>query len=386
MMTAGFLAKEADDPRRCSEMLEGLMQHDYPLTLTHILERMRRCYGDDEVVTVTDEGKTRASFAEVTERVDRLAAALRTLGVEAGDRVGSFAWNTQRHLELYLAVPCSGAVLHMINMRLSDEQLVYVVNHAKDRVVFVDDSLVPSSRRWRRASRRFASSSSAPPLSLLQEFEERLGVPIIELWGMTETTPLCSAAWPPASASGEEHWRLRDTAGRILPLVEARIVGDNGEELPWDGEATGELEVRGPFIASSYYNDPSSPEKFDGEWLRTGDMAWINPKGFIKVTDRTKDVIKSGGEWISSVQLEAELVAHPDVVEAAVIAKPDERWAERPLACVVLDESASSTPGDLREHLARRVPKWWLPDEFAFIGEIPKTSVGKFDKKSCACS
>jgi fatty-acyl-CoA synthase len=164
-------------------------------------------------------------------------------------------------------------------------------------------------------------------------------------------------------------------------MVEARILTDEGGEAPWDGETTGELEVRGPYIASGYYEDPSGDDKFHDGWLRTGDIASIDAHGFIRISDRTKDVIKSGGEWISSVDLEGELIAHPEVLEAAVIAKPDERWSERPLACVVLKEGCSTSADDLREHLSSRVVKWWIPDEYAFIDEVPKTATGKYDKK-----
>ena len=161
-----------------------------------------------------------------------------------------------------------------------------------------------------------------------------------------------------------------------------RLVDDDGNEVPWDGESTGEVEIRGPWIASDYYNDPTGAEKFDDGWLRTGDIASIDERGYIRISDRAKDVIKSGGEWISSVELENELMAHPDVLEAAVIAKPDERWTERPLACVVLKEGATcSAGGAARAPRRPLVAKWWMPDEFAFIDEVPKTSVGKFDKK-----
>jgi acyl-CoA synthetase (AMP-forming)/AMP-acid ligase II len=160
------------------------------------------------------------------------------------------------------------------------------------------------------------------------------------------------------------------------------VVAGDGAIAPWDGETTGELEVRGPWIAAEYYEDPAGEEKFHDGWLRTGDVASIDPDGYIRITDRAKDVIKSGGEWISSVELEIELIAHPAVVEAAVIAMPHERWSERPLACVVLADGQSVTAEELREHLSSRVAKWWLPDEFAFIDEVPKTSVGKFDKKT----
>jgi fatty-acyl-CoA synthase len=229
--------------------------------------------------------------------------------------------------------------------------------------------------------RMVACGGSAVPRALMEAFEERHGMRIVQAWGMTETSPLGSIAHPPASATGEEHWERRATAGRLIPLVEGRVVGDDGEELPRDGKSTGELQVRGPWVARDYYNDPAGAEKFDGEWLRTGDVASIDRHGFIRISDRSKDVIKSGGEWISSVELEVEIMAHPAVAEAAVIAKPDERWQERPLACVVLEEGAAVEAEELCDHLKERVAKWWIPDEFAFIDEVPKTSVGKFDKK-----
>jgi fatty-acyl-CoA synthase len=203
----------------------------------------------------------------------------------------------------------------------------------------------------------------------------------MQAWGMTETSPIGAVARPPADSEGEEHWRYRTSTGRIVPLVETRIVGDDGQELPWDGEATGEVEVRGPWIAADYFNDPAGPEKFHDGWLRTGDVASIDPQGFMRISDRAKDLIKSGGEWISSVELENALMSHPSVTEAAVIAKPDERWTERPLACVVLAEGAECSPEELCDHLSGKVAKWWIPDEFAFIDAVPKTSVGKFDKK-----
>src|SRR3954449_10652627 len=524
-------------------MLEGLMQHDHPLTLQLVLERMRGMNGDAEVVTLTDAGKARATYAEVGERVDRLCRGLRELGVGEGDRVATFAWNSQHHLEAYLAAPCMGAVLHTLNIRLFPEQLVYVVNHAQDKVILVDASLVdvlaehagefetvehfvvmgddadlsklpnaigyeellarqepgfaypavddraaaglcytsgttgnpkgvlyshrsnilhamgqcladalgtcrsdrilpvvpmfhanawglpyaacmagaslimpsrflqaePIARlietekvtlagavptiwldllRWSDEHKPDLSSlrmvicgGSAVPLSLMRAFEERHGVRITQAWGMTETSPLGSVAHPPPGAKGEEHWDYRSTAGRLIPLVEARLVADDGSELPWDGEQTGELQVRGPWIASTYYEDPEADAKFDDGWLRTGDVASIDARGYIRISDRSKDVIKSGGEWISSVDLENELMAHDGIAEAAVIAKPDERWSERPLACIVVEEGADVSVESLRDHLASRVAKWQIPDEFAFIDEVPKTSVGKFDKK-----
>jgi len=179
----------------------------------------------------------------------------------------------------------------------------------------------------------------------------------------------------------DAYWDDRAKQGRPLPWVELRLIDDDGKEVPWDGESTGEIEVRGPWIAASYFRDESGDEKFDSGWLRTGDIAAVDVQGSVQITDRAKDVIKSGGEWISSVELENEMMSHPDVVEAAVIAKPDERWAERPLCCVVLRDGASTSADELLEHLRGRVAKWWLPDEFAFVDEVPKTSVGKFDKK-----
>jgi fatty-acyl-CoA synthase len=522
-------------------MLEGLMQHDHPLTLQLILDRMRHVYADSQVVGVRERRNAR-SFADLAERADRLARGLHGLGVRSGDRVATFAWNSPEHMEAYLAVPCMGAVLHTVNVRLFTDQLVYVVNHAEDVVIIVDDSLVPvleelaarletvrhyvvigagdagtlpnavayeellgsdepgwqypelddrqaaglcytsgttgnpkgvlyshrsnilhalgqcmadsigtrsedrvmpvvpmfHANAWgipyasaltgadlvmpgsdlsagalaglietegvtiaaavptiwmdllRHADeeqvdlsslRLVICGGSAVPLSLMQEFEERHGVRIIQAWGMTETSPLGSTAHPPAGVEGDEAWRYRSTAGRPAPLVQARLVRGGGEEVPWDGESTGELQVRGPWVARAYYRDDAGDEKFDEGWLRTGDIAAIDERGYILISDRAKDVIKSGGEWISSVELENAIMAHPAVAEAAVIAKPDERWGERPLACVVTEEGAELTLEELREHLASRVAKWWLPDALAIIEAVPKTSVGKFDKK-----
>jgi fatty-acyl-CoA synthase len=230
--------------------------------------------------------------------------------------------------------------------------------------------------------RTLVCGGSAVPESLMRAFEERHGVHMVQAWGMTETSPLASVSHPPPDARGDEAWTARARQGRPLPLVESRIVADDGAELPWDGEATGELEVRGPWIARDYYEDPAGPEKFHDGWLRTGDIASIDAQGSIRLSDRSKDVIKSGGEWISSVDLENAIMGHPAVAECAVIAMPHERWAERPLACVVLAEGQSVTAEGLRAHLADQVAKWWLPDEVVFLDEVPKTSVGKFDKKA----
>ncbi len=526
-------------------MLGSLMQDDFPLTLHHIRRALKANRPDAAVVTVLEPGVVqRATFAEVSDRVDRLARALGALGIEQGDRVGTFAWNNQRHLELYFAIPCIGAVLHTINVRLFAEQLTYIANHAEDKVIFVDDSLVgvleelaptfetvktyvvmgdgdtgslPNAVRYEdlleqagpgeydypelderqaaalcytsgttgnpkgvlyshrsismhstatmfkdglglsRSDRvlavvpmfhanawglphgaalagsdlllpdrflaaeplagliqserptlmgcvptifsdllRYADANadvdlssltnatcggSAVPRQLMKDFEERHGVRIFQAWGMTETSPVATFSRPPEGERDDAYWDARAKQGRPLPWVELRLMGDDGQAVPWDGQSTGEIEVRGPWIAAGYYREPLGGEKFDEGWLRTGDIASVDEAAFVQITDRSKDVIKSGGEWISSVELENELMSHPDVVEAAVIAKPDERWAERPLCCVVLREQSEVTPEALVEHLSSRVARFWLPDEFAFVEEIPKTSVGKFDKK-----
>jgi fatty-acyl-CoA synthase len=196
---------------------------------------------------------------------------------------------------------------------------------------------------------------------------------------MTETSPLGSVAHPPAGVPEDEAWRYRDTQGRLMCQVEARLVGDAGTVLPQDGVAVGEIEVRGPWVTGSYYKD-DDPAKFRDSWLRTGDVGTIDPLGFIMLTDRAKDVIKSGGEWISSMELENALMAHPEVTEAAVIGVPDDKWGERPLAAVVLADGMTVSAADLRAFLETRVPRWQLPERWCFIGEVPKTSVGKFAK------
>jgi fatty-acyl-CoA synthase len=226
-----------------------------------------------------------------------------------------------------------------------------------------------------------ACGGSAVPRQLMKDFEERHNVSIFQAWGMTETSPVATYSRPHEGEHDDAYWSDRAKQGRPLPWVELRLAGADGEEVGWDGESTGEIQVRGPWIAARYFDDESEDEKFASGWLRTGDVAAVDGRGFVQITDRSKDVIKSGGEWISSVELENELMSHPDVVEAAVIAKPDERWAERPLCCVVLREHSNTTAVELVAHLRDRVAKWWLPDEFAFVAEIPKTSVGKFDKK-----
>ena len=222
---------------------------------------------------------------------------------------------------------------------------------------------------------------SAVPVSMMRTFEEKHGVQIRQLWGMTETSPMATMAWPPPGTSDEQHWAFRATQGQPICGVEARIVDDHGKVLPNDNNAVGEVEVRGPWITSSYYRGHDE-SKFDSGWLRTGDVGRIDERGFITLTDRAKDVIKSGGEWISSVELENCLIAHPDVVEAAVVGVPDERWQERPLAVVVAKEGSAVEAGDLRNFLADKVVRWWLPERWTFVDEIPRTSVGKYDKKT----
>jgi fatty-acyl-CoA synthase len=230
--------------------------------------------------------------------------------------------------------------------------------------------------------KRVTCGGAAVPRALIERFQDSYGVRVIQAWGMTETSPLAALAHPPRGVelgSPEDvHWR--SYTGRIVPGVEVRIVGDDGTVLPWDGEAVGEIEIRGPWITASYYGDPA-PEKFDDGWLRTGDIASVTANGYLRITDRSKDVIKSGGEWISSVELEGHLMAHPDVAEAAVIAVPDARWDERPLACVVRGDGSAVTAAELCDFLAGFVAKWQLPERWTFIDEVPKTSVGKFDKK-----
>ena len=535
--------------------MRSTMQDDQ-LTIGAIRRHATSVHPDSEVVTATDGGSRTRTFAEVGERVGRLANALRSLGVEGDQRVGTFQWNNVEHLEAYLAVPSMGAVLHTLNIRLFPEQLVYIANHAEDQVVIVDDSLVgllaphlpkmvtvthvlvagpdaatsdldslrssgkqvhlyedllaeqPSDFAWPELDERDAAAmcytsgttgnpkgvvyshrsawlhsqavstgncgglsfedrilpivpmfhanswglaysammtgasltmpdrwlqaeplvrfireslptvsgavptvwndvlgyldahddvkldslrlilcgGSAVPVSLQRALQERHGLLVRQAWGMTETSPVASAGIPPVGVSEEESWHYRGTQGRLLCGVEGRIVGEDGAVMANDGESVGELEVRGPWVTGAYYK-PESDEKADAEekfhdgWLRTGDVGTIDPLGYIGLSDRSKDVIKSGGEWISSVDLENALMAHDDIVEAAVVAIPDEKWQERPLASVVVRDGASVTPDDLREFLSADFAKWQLPDHWAFIDEVPRTSVGKFDKK-----
>lgn len=527
---------------------------DVPLTVTRILRHGSTVHGTSQVITWTGEGSPqRRSYREIGERAARLAHALREdLGVTDDECVATFMWNNAEHVEAYYAVPCMGAILHTLNLRLPAEQLTWIVNHAADRVIIVNGSLLgllapllpqmttvehivvsgpgdrsllagthvrvheyeellagkPTAYDWPELDERAAAAmcytsgttgdpkgvvyshrsiylhsmqvnmtqsmgltdadtslvvvpqfhvnawglphatlmtgvnmlmpdrflqpaplaemieterpthaaavptiwqgllaeltakprdvsslgqvtigGSACPPSLMEAFD-RLGMRVCHAWGMTETSPLGTVARPPAHAIGtDEEFGYRLTQGRFPASVEARLVGPGGEHLPWDGESAGELEVRGPWIAGAYYGgaggDVLRPEdKFSEDgWLKTGDVGVISSDGFLTLTDRAKDVIKSGGEWISSVELENALMAHPDVAEAAVVAVPDEKWGERPLAAVVLRENASADYQALRAFLAESIAKWQLPERWAIIPAVPKTSVGKFDKK-----
>jgi len=238
------------------------------------------------------------------------------------------------------------------------------------------------------ALRAIVCGGSAVPKALSEAYRERLGQPILHAWGMTETSPVgsvCRVKSTLLERPEDELADVRATQGIVTPLVECRIVDpDEGHELPWDGEARGELHVAGPWVAAGYYRDEEGTRNqfTDDGWLRTGDVATISSEGYIKLVDRTKDLVKSGGEWISSVELENEIMAHPSVREAAVIGVPDEKWGERPVACVVVEDSEELDAEGLREFLSDRVAKWWIPEQVEFIDEVPKTSVGKFSKKS----
>ena len=247
----------------------------------------------------------------------------------------------------------------------------------------VIDALERQPERWRlEPGLRIIVAGSAAPESLFRRFD-KFGVRVIQPWGMTETTPIATVStlkphmqnWP-----DDRTYQVRASQGLPSPFTEIRATGENGE-VPWDGQTPGELEIRGPFIAASYYKLPEEGHRWckDG-WLRTGDVVTIDPEGYMKITDRTKDLIKSGGEWISSVDLENALVGHPAVMEAAVVAVPHTKWVERPLALIVVKEGEKVTPDELKSFLAEKFAKWQLPDEFVFVSELPHTSTGKLLK------
>ncbi|MBE7162914.1 MAG: long-chain fatty acid--CoA ligase [Williamsia herbipolensis] len=529
--------------------MRGLMQ-DVALTTNWILERVEQYSPHKEIVTRTATGIDRATMADVATDARRIAGYLDGIGVSADGRVGTFAWNTARHLALYYGIPGTGRVMHTLNIRYFADQLVYTVDHAEDEVVFVDRSLLPvfgpllpkletvrhvvvmddgadteipddprishwaevvdgadeadlsgrvtdenqaaalcyttgttgnpkgvlyshrstwlhsnsclttpgfalhegdrvlpvvpmfHANAWGipyaaglagthlvmpgpdlspaavaellatekvsatagvptiwmgllpllddfdlSALRAIYCGGSAVPRSLSEGYREKLGIPITQAWGMTETSPVASvnvALSETLDLSDDEQADLRATAGVAVPGVDLRIVDtDSGETLPWDGEASGELEARGPWIARQYYRtDEPGPQFSEDGWLRTGDVATISALGYVTLVDRTKDLVKSGGEWISSVALENQIMSHPQVAEAAVIAVPHPKWAERPLACVVVEDGADLTREGLLDYLAGVLPKWQVPDDVVFIDEVPKTSVGKFSKKT----
>jgi fatty-acyl-CoA synthase len=310
-----------------------------------------------------------------------------TLGICESDRVlpvvpmfHANAWG------LAYAAVMSGADLIMPDRFLQPEPLVKLIETERPTLAGAVPTIWSGLLQHVRqhggdisSLRLVACGGSAVPHALMEAFEKELGVYILQAWGMTETSPIGSVARPPAGTPADQAWAYRDTQGRLVCAVEARLVGDGGTVLSRDGKAVGEVEVRGPWVTGSYYGD-DDPEKFHDGWLRTGDVGTIDPLGYVTLTDRAKDVIKSGGEWISSMELENELMAHPQVTEAAVIGVPDERWGERPLATVVLLPGAEVTAAELRAFLAERVPRWQLPERWCFIAEVPKTGVGKFAK------
>jgi fatty-acyl-CoA synthase len=531
------------------EAMKGLMQ-DTPLTITHLFDRAERYFAHKEIVTATGSGRERTTYGAWAERTRRLGGVLDTLGISADGRVATFAWNTARHLELYFAAPCTGRVLHTLNIRLFPEQLTYIVNHADDEVIFVDRSLLgllapllPTFERLRylvmmddgkgdipadlgrfelldyeellaaaspvqfhvteenraasmcytsgttgnpkgvvythrstflhtmgamtvdslgagesdrilpvvpmfhanawglahagvacgadlimpgpdlsgkaiadlvveervtiaagvptiwmqvlpelkgrdtSALRTIPCGGSAVPKALSEAYRQQLGLPILQAWGMTETSPICAVArldGDEESLSIEEKAELRTMVGRASFGVESRVVDpDTLEPQPWDGQSSGELQVKGAWIAASYYNDERAAESFTADgWLKTGDVAVVDARGRIRLVDRTKDLIKSGGEWISSVEIENELMAHPKITEAAVIGLPHPKWSERPVACVVVAPGEQLTKQEILDYLAPTLAKWQIPDDVYFIDEVPKTSVGKFSKKT----
>jgi acyl-CoA synthetase (AMP-forming)/AMP-acid ligase II len=523
------------------------MQDDFPLLMSTLYENAVWQYGEQEIVSVeADLSLLRTTYRETDVRIRKLATALgTTLGTAEGDAIGTFAWNNLRHHELYWATANSGRVCHTLNIRLFPDQLVYIVNHAQDKVIFVDptlaaaiaplmdsfttvehvvvmgatadgfgidgaiayedliadvepldtwpliderspmmfcytsgttgnpkgvaytqrstylhtisnlatnpigaaDNVLPVVPMFHAAAwgypfmavtvgakltypgpdlsgpgltklfldegvtfsagvptvwlgiqqhleanpdidlshmRALFCGGSAVPRAMIDWFETNRGVRVVQGWGMTETNPVASAAtlkpWM-EDLPWSEQLDILETAGRPIPGLQVKIVDEIGDPLPHDGEAFGELLIRGPWIAAEYYRDPRSSQSFEDGWLRTGDVCKITPDGYIKITDRAKDVIKSGGEWISSLDVENEIMAHPDVLEATVVGLKHSKWQERPAAFVVSKPGSDLTPDAVKAFLAPRIASWWIPDEVVFIDAIPKTGTGKFDKK-----
>ncbi|HZY65872.1 MAG TPA: long-chain fatty acid--CoA ligase [Rubrobacteraceae bacterium] len=519
--------------------MKGLSS-DYQLNLSAMLRRAEQLYGTKEIVTrKPDKSFHRYTYADFVSRAKKLAVAIRNLGLQKGDRVATLAWNTHEHLEAYFGVPCAGAVLHTINPRLGPGDLAYIINHAEDKVLLIDETMVqliesfedevdlervfvfgsapeglesyedlldsadegefeyqdfdendaaamcytsgttgrPKGTLYSHRAICLHSMASAmadtigirerdvvmpvvpmfhvnawglpftstlvgagqvmpgahlDPESLLEDLENEevtitAGVPtiwlgilqtldkdpdaydlsslqsmvvggsaapesmtwrykedhglnVVHAWGMTEMSPLgtiCNLRSDMDDLSEDEKYRKKAKQGPPVPFIEVRAI-EGDREVPWDGESMGELEVRGPWVAKAYFNTDEGADKFteDG-WFRTGDIVTIDRYGFVEIQDRTKDLIKSGGEWISSVALENTLMAHDAVAEAAVIAIPDEKWQERPLGVVVLKEGENATEEDLLSHLEGEFPKWSLPDAIEFVDEIPHTATGK---------
>jgi len=516
-----------------------------PLTLTHFLERSAKLFPRQQIASKTSDGMHRYTFADYHRRVHALAHTLAALGVQPGDRVGTLCWNSFRHLELYFAIPCYGAVLHTLNLRLAPDQLAYIINHAEDQVIFADASLVhlldalrdqiPCVKRivilpdqdrpdadyekllaaapdqpypWPQLDeneaaatcytsgttgnpkgvlyshrslflhsfalamadnfaiserdrilqvvpmfhangwgipfaavmagsriiftgrdlqpatlaeliqnervtftggvptiwmglygylethpydlsslRMVVAAGSAMPRQFIEWYERKHGVRFRLAWGMSETTPIATFMALKQDLENlpeKEHFDLLARHGLPVAGVDIRIVDAEGMELPWDGTTMGELQTRGPWVCSGYYNDPRGAESFSEGWFRTGDVATIDPDGYLQIMDRTKDLVKSGGEWIPSVDLENAIMAHPKVMEAAVIAVFHPKWQERPLACIAPLEQyrGEITKQEILDFLAGRVAKWWLPDDIVFLDAVPKTSVGKFNKRA----
>ena len=315
------------------------------------------------------------------------------LGISDRDRVLSIvpmfhanAWGTP------YAAFMTGADLIMPQQFLQAAPLTAIIGRHRPTISAGVPTIWSDLLRYSRANdvdlsslRMITAGGAAVPRQLIEGFRDELGVELVQGWGMTETSPICSLALPPRGIPVEEEIEWRSKTGRIVAGVEVRVVHEDGTVLPNDGESVGEFEVRGPWITGSYYGEPT-PDRFHDGWLRTGDIGSLDGKGYMQISDRTKDVIKSGGEWISSVELENEVMAHPGVVEAAVIAVPDERWSERPLVAVVLEQEAPATADELVAFLSDRVSRWWLPERWVFVEEVPKTSVGKFDKKGLRSS